>query len=102
MSGYGDLPFGSRPRHRDPSRFGFHNAEREWVPYEDITEGRLMFACGHTARVVVGSAPGVSEETVRAFVAKAAASKCHGCASQAGRLRYQTVTQGETTEAKRA
>ena len=60
-----------------------------------------MFACGHTSKVVVGNAPGVSEETVRAFVEKAAAGKCHQCVSQAGRLRY-TASSGGSTEEKRA
>jgi hypothetical protein len=100
LSKYGDLPFGAVPRHRDRSRFGFHNTEKEWVPYEDITEGLLLFSCGHTARIAVGNAPGLSEDVVRAFVAKAASGQCAVCWSVKGRLRYQADT-GKVGEAKR-
>jgi hypothetical protein len=90
----------SPPRHRNRDRFGFHDPEGAWVPYE-VTEGRLVFACGHGAKIAVGSAPGMDEETIRLFVAKAAAGVCAVCWSIKGRLRYQAHGQGNSAEEKR-
>lgn len=100
MSAKGDPCSGSLPRHRNPDRFGYHDGEGTWVPYE-VTEGRLLFSCGHSARIAVGSAPGVPEETVRAFVGKASEGQCAVCWSVRGRLRYQADT-GKAGEERRA
>jgi hypothetical protein len=82
------------PRHRDPSRFGTH-VNGEWVPYE-VVEGKIIFACGHTRKVVVGSTPGTPEEECKTFLAKVADGPCSECVSRSyGRLRYQAETQGK-------
>lgn len=81
-------------RHRDPSRFGT-SRNGAWVPYE-VVEGRLAFACGHTAKIIIGSIPGTTAEKQKAFLSKVASSKCGACRSASfGRLCYTAETSGK-------
>jgi len=82
------------PRHRDPSRFG-SSVTGEWVPYE-VVEGKLIFACGHSVKIVVGSAPSVAEEAVKAFLLAVADKPCGVCLRPASRLRYNATSPGES------
>lgn len=83
----------STPRHRDPARFGTHIG-RTWVPYE-VLEGKLVFSCGHSVEVVVGTTPEVSEEEARAFLVKVAEKPCATCSRPPSRLRYHSVAEGK-------
>ncbi len=87
------------PRHRDPSRFGTH-VNGEWVPYE-VIEGQLIFACGHTQKVVIGSVPGTTEEKCRAFLAKVADGPCSACRNAFTRLRFQSAEPREDQVSER-
>jgi hypothetical protein len=81
------------PRHRDPTRFGTFR-EGAWVPYE-VIEGRLIFACGHSQKVIIGSVPGTAEEKCKAFLAKVADRPCAGCLCAFTRLRFKATEPGE-------
>lgn len=82
------------PRHRDKTRFGRHGPDRKWTPFE-VTEGKLLFACGHSGRVVVGSTPEKPEKEVKEFLQKVAGKPCAACQTMPTRLRSFQTTEDE-------